>query len=113
MASIERVRIVLIASVGRSVVIGGPTLPRWYETPGMRTLTSASLVSMWACGGKPAPATVQPAQPAPSTSQHAPAVTPGAPAPKAVADTHEPEYFAPLQTKVAVGQTIVFGTAVI
>ena len=68
---------------------------------------------MWACGGKPAPASVPPVQPAPSTSQHAPAVTPGAPAPKAVADTHAPEYFAPLQTKVAVGQTIVFGTAVI
>jgi hypothetical protein len=79
----------------------------------MRTLTSALVVGMWACGGKPAQAPVPPVQPGPSTSRHAPAVTPGAPAPKAVADTHEPEYFAPLQTKVAVHQTISFGTSVI
>jgi hypothetical protein len=79
----------------------------------MRTLTSALVISMLACGGKPAPAPVAPAQPAPGTTQHAPAVTPGAPAPAAVADTHDPEYFAPLQTKVAVGQTITFGTSVI
>ncbi|HSN29537.1 MAG TPA: hypothetical protein VLT45_24785 [Kofleriaceae bacterium] len=78
----------------------------------MRTLTSAIIVGMWACGGKPAPAPQPPTAPTPNTP--APAPPPPAPAaPFAVADAHAPEYIPPAQTKVAVGTTVTFGTAVI
>lgn len=78
----------------------------------MRTLTSAILVGVWACGGKPAPAPQPPVAPTPNTPAPArPAPAPAAPF--SVADAHEPEYVPPAQTKVAVGQTISFGTAVI
>src|SRR3569623_1719810 len=78
----------------------------------MRTLTSAILVGICACSGKPSPAPQAPAAPTPNT----PAPAQPAPAPAApfsVADTHEPEYVPPAQTKGVVGQTISFGTSVI
>jgi hypothetical protein len=78
----------------------------------MRTLTSAILVGIWACGGKPAPHTPEPAPaPAPPALPTPPA-TP-APAPFSVTDAHEPEYVPPAQTKVAVGTIFSFSTAVI
>ena len=71
----------------------------------MRTLTSALFVVLAACGGNPAPAPKAPPTP--------PAPAPAAPAPFSVPDAHDVEVFTPAWTKVAVGQTISFSTAVI
>jgi hypothetical protein len=71
-----------------------------------------------ACGGNKTHEPIAPANPEPTpvpavaqNPTHAPTPTPEAPF--SVADSHEPEFFAPAWKMVAVGQTISFSTSVI
>jgi hypothetical protein len=87
------------------VVIGEADATTVVRYARMRSLTSAILVGICACGGKPAPTAKQPAPVAP-----APPPTPEA---FSVPDAHDVEVFTPAWTKVAIGQTISFSTATI
>src|SRR3954466_9677108 len=121
MASIDSVRMVLIASVGRSVVIvrADPIM-----VLRCRSMRNALLVLLIACGGStPAPSTLpaeapspRPPPPAlPTVAASCTSTTPDAPVPAAstftVPDAHEVEWFAPAWKKVGLGQTISFGTS--
>src|SRR3569832_1324641 len=128
MASIESVRMVLIASVGRSVLIVERTLAWCGGLLRCPAMWRGFLILLIACGGS-APATTLPVEallprPAPPAL---PAVAasctnpPAAPDPTAapvastftVPDSHEVEWFAPAWKKVGLGQTISFGTSAI
>ena len=141
MASIARVRIVLIASVGRSVVIGERKLAWWYDARRMRTVRTPvllglfTLTTLWSgpgCGGKqpqdsPAPVVgglpaCNPTPPGPSLLSECDELarrspTAIVPEPPAVArprpDTSKPELFPPPFTKVGVGQTVSFAVTAI
>src|SRR4051812_378349 len=128
MASIESVRMVLIASVGRSVLIVERTLSWCVGLLRCLAMWRGFLVLLIACGGS-TPATLPVEAPSPRPAPPAVAATspsctnakPDAPdalvVPVAstftVPDSHEVEWFAPAWKKVGLGQTISFGTSAI
>src|SRR4051812_49140584 len=121
----DRVRIVLIASVGRSVVIGGATLTWWYDAGVMGNARRSILVALsltsgvlFGCGSKkPAEAKPDPfANPKPADPAPAPPPIPEAPKPETKPQANAdraPEFIPPYYTKIGVGQTISFGVPVI
>ena len=84
----------------------------------MRSACSLILISICACGGStPTPTPIPTPTPTPTPigpTADRPEPRPPAPEkPFAIEDSHTPEFFRPAWTKVGVGQTISFSTAVI